>query len=148
MHRELVGPPVGRPREGNPIGYSRKQMYALNVLTRNSDTPSNNGSTGDNWRDGSILAAAQGGACGQKRGHMNMLRVNTETDDEGDAIPPLIDNATVIPVPRTPDAAPLNPVRAPRHIDTDLNEQPDLHSPAASGCQLYLILHLEHSLSL
>ena len=23
MHRELVGPPMGRPREGNPIGYSR-----------------------------------------------------------------------------------------------------------------------------
>ena len=110
MHRELVGPPMGRPREGNPIGYSRKQMYALNVLTRNSDTPSNNGSTGDNWRDGSILAAAQGGStAGQKRGHMNMLRVNTETDDEGDAIPPLIDNATGIPVPRTPDAADRRP---------------------------------------
>ena len=38
MHRELVGPPMGRPREGNPTGYSRKQMYALNVLTRNSET--------------------------------------------------------------------------------------------------------------
>ena len=51
MHRELVGPPMGRPREGNPVGYSRKQMYALNVLTRNSDIPTNNGSTGDNWQD-------------------------------------------------------------------------------------------------
>ena len=137
MHRELVGPPMGRPREGNPIGYSRKQMYALNVLTRNSDTPSNNGSTGDNWRDGSILAAAQGGStAGQKRGHMNMLRVNTETDDEGDAIPPLIDNATGIIVPRTLDAAPSTPVRAPRRIDTDLDEQPDLHSPAASAIRV------------
>ena len=67
IHCELVGPPMGRPREGNPIGYSRKQMYALNVLTRNSDIPSNNGSTGDNWCDGSILWAAQGGAtAGQK----------------------------------------------------------------------------------
>ena len=51
-----------------------------------------------------------------------MLKVSTETDDEGDAIPLLIDNATGIPVPRTPDAAPSTPVRAPHHIDKDLNE--------------------------
>ena len=84
------------------------------MLTRNSDTPSNNGSTGDNLRDGSILAAAQGGAtAGQKRVHMNMLRVSTETDDKRDSIAPLIENATGLPVPRTPDAAPSTPVREP-----------------------------------
>ena len=65
-----------------------------------------------------------------------MLRVNTETDDEGDAIPPLIDNATGITVPRMPDAAPSTPILAPRHIDTDLDEQPDLHSPAASAIRV------------
>ena len=65
-----------------------------------------------------------------------MLRVNTETDDDGAVIPPLIDNATGIPVPRTPDAAPSTPVRAPRHIDTDLDEQSDLHSPAASAIRV------------
>ena len=142
---------MGRPHEGNPIECSRKQMYALNVLTRNSDTPSNNGSTGDNWRDGSILAAAQGGStAGQKRGHMNMLRVNTETDDEGDAIPPFIDNATGIPIPRTPDAAPSTPVRAPRHIDTStqtsMSSQTFTHLlHQLSGYQVYVTLHLEHS---
>ena len=35
-----------------------------------------------------------------------------------------------------PDAVPSTPVRAPRHIDTDLNEQPDLHSPAASSIRM------------
>ena len=112
-------------------------MYTLNVLTRNLDTPFKNGSTGDNWCDGSILAAAQGGAtAGQKCVHIKMLRVSSETDDEGDATPPLIENPTGLSVPRTPDAASLTPVRAPRHIDTDLHEQPDLHSSAASSIQM------------
>jgi hypothetical protein len=113
---------MGRPREGNPIRYSRKQIYALNVLTRNSDP----------WSDGSILAASQAGSTtGQKRGHMNMLTASTEIDYEGADIPPLIDNATRLIAPRTPEAAPSTPVRAPRHIDTNLPAQPDLHASAA-----------------
>ena len=67
---------------------------------------------------------------------MNMFRVSTETDDDRDAIPPLIDNATGLPAPRTPDAVLSTPVRAPRHIYTDLDEQLDLHSPAASAIRI------------
>ena len=107
------------------------------IAITDSDTPSNIGSTRDNWRDGSILAAAQGGTkAGQKRGHMNILRVSTETDDEGDAIPSLIDNATGLHVLRTPDVAPSTSICAPRNIDMDLHEQPDLHSPAASSIRM------------
>ena len=42
MHRELVGPPMGRPREGNPIGLpSQANVCAERAYA----TPSNNGST-------------------------------------------------------------------------------------------------------
>ena len=86
-HREFIGPPTGKPSEGNPNGYSRNQMEALNVLTRGNDAPPSS-STGynDSWRDGSIMNALQNGqASGQKRGHMNMLRITT-----GDDAPPVL----------------------------------------------------------
>ena len=55
-HRELIGPPKGQQREGNPYGLSRKQIYTLNVLTRSEGSQRN-----DSWADGTIINAADTG---------------------------------------------------------------------------------------
>ena len=108
-HRELIGPPTGKPSEGNPTGYSRNQMKALNVLTRGSDAPPSSATAyNDSWRDGSIMnALSSTSTSGQKRGQMNVLLITAGEEDQpapaqippaiDTTLPPLIDEDDIIP---------------------------------------------------
>ena len=76
-HRELIGPPKGQQREGNPYGLSRKQIYTLNVLTRSEGSQRN-----DSWADGTIINAADTGGKQTRYASLKMLRINTEAAEE------------------------------------------------------------------
>lgn len=103
-HREFVGPPIGKVTDGNPLGFSRKQVLALSYLNRNS--PSSATAHNDSWRDGSILNAGQHGSSQGGRSQMNMLRFTDEVDAPPVTPPPTDTDPTGPPPPAIIDETP------------------------------------------
>ena len=110
-HREIIGPPVGKITDGNPLGFSRKQVLALSYL--NKGAPNSATAYNDSWRDGTIINAGTSGAPSGGRSHMNMLRPTDDADIPPTTPPATDTDTTVIPPPapvlETP-TAPLAPI--------------------------------------
>jgi hypothetical protein len=73
-NRDTLGPPTGRKSDVNPLGYSKKQIFALGVLV-DDDKYRDRTDSEDTWRTGSIAASGS-----NRREHLRLNIFTTSTN--------------------------------------------------------------------